>query len=48
MNVTTTDRPAFVLAGHAAQFPLIHHGVNPPNQEHITSITPEEHGRSRR
>lgn len=45
MDVTITDRPAFVLAGHAAQVPLIHHGVNPHIQEHIASIAPEEHGR---
>ena len=45
MDVTITDRPAFILAGHAAQVPLMHHGVNPHIQEHITSIPPEEHAR---
>ncbi|WP_324650740.1 AraC family transcriptional regulator [Georgenia sp. H159] len=45
MDVTITDRPAFVLAGHAAQVPLVHRGVNPHIQEHIASIAPEEHGR---
>jgi len=45
MDVTITDRPAFVLAGHAAEVPLIHHGVNPHIQEHIAAIPPEEHQR---
>ncbi|PYF96834.1 AraC family transcriptional regulator [Georgenia satyanarayanai] len=45
MDVTVTDRPSFTLAGHAAQVPLIHHGVNPHIQEHIASIAPEEHRR---
>lgn len=44
MDVTITDRPAFTLAGHAAEVPLIHQGVNPHIQEHIASIAPEEHG----
>ncbi len=45
MNVTITRRPEFVLAGHAAQVPLIHQGVNPHIQEHIAAIAPEEHER---
>ncbi len=45
MDVTVTDRPAFVLVGHAAQVPLQHRGVNPRIQDHIASIAPEEHGR---
>ncbi len=45
MDVTITDRPAFVLAGHAAEVPLIHRGVNPHIQEHIAAIPPEEHQR---
>ena len=45
MDVTITDRPAFVLAGHAAQVPLIYEGVNPHIQQHIASIAPEEHVR---
>jgi len=45
MDVTITDRPAFVLAGHAAQVPLIHEGVNPHIQAHIAGIAPEEHAR---
>lgn len=45
MDVTITHRPAFVLAGHAAEVPLIHRGVNPHIQDHIASIPPEEHAR---
>jgi AraC family transcriptional regulator len=45
MHVTITDRDAFTLAGHAAQVPLIHAGVNPHIQAHIASIAPEEHRR---
>ncbi|CAM3528106.1 AraC family transcriptional regulator [Occultella aeris] len=45
MDVTITARPEFVLAGHAAQVPLIYDGVNPHIQEHIAAIAPEEHGR---
>lgn len=45
MDVTITDRPAFTLAGHAAEVPLVHRGVNPHIQQHIASIPPEEHAR---
>ncbi|MXP20756.1 helix-turn-helix domain-containing protein [Gordonia sp. HNM0687] len=45
MDVTITERPALVLAGCAAQVPLIHRGVNPHIQEHIASIPPAEHAR---
>lgn len=45
MDVTITDRPAFVLVGHAAQVPLQHRGVNQRIQDHIASIAPEEHAR---
>ncbi|WP_168707621.1 AraC family transcriptional regulator [Gordonia paraffinivorans] len=45
MDVTITERPAFVLAGHAARVPLIYAGVNPHIQRHIASIAPEEHAR---
>ncbi len=43
MDVRITSRPGFRLAGHAARVPLIHHGVNPAIQEHVTSLAPEEH-----
>ena len=45
MAVTITERPEFVLAGHAAQVPLIHEGINPHIQQHIAAIAPEEHMR---
>ncbi len=45
MDVTITRRPDLVIAGHAAQVPLIHHGVNPHIQAHIAGIAPEEHVR---
>ncbi|HLT83789.1 MAG TPA: GyrI-like domain-containing protein, partial [Phototrophicaceae bacterium] len=45
MDVTITDRPAFTLAGHAAEVPLVHRGVNPHIQQHIASIPHEEHAR---
>jgi len=45
MDVTILTTPELVLAGHAVQVPLMHHGVNPHIQEHIASIPPEEHAR---
>lgn len=45
MDVTITELPELVLAGHAAAVPLIHEGVNPHIQAHIASIAPEEHVR---
>ncbi len=45
MDVTITDRPAFVLVGRATQVPLQHRGVNPHIQDHIASIAPHEHAR---
>ncbi|MEU6161832.1 AraC family transcriptional regulator [Streptomyces sp. NPDC047130] len=45
MDTRLTDRPAFRLIGHAARVPLIHQGVNPHIQRHITSLPVEEHGR---
>ncbi|MEU4769988.1 AraC family transcriptional regulator [Actinosynnema sp. NPDC023794] len=45
MDTRIVDRPAFRLVGHATRVPLIHRGVNPHIQEHITALPPEEHGR---
>lgn len=45
MDVTITTTPELVLVGHAARVPLIHEGVNPHIQAHISSIAPEEHAR---
>ncbi|MFW0787248.1 AraC family transcriptional regulator [Gordonia sp. CPCC 206044] len=43
MDVSISERPTFVLAGHSAQVPLIYEGVNPHIADHIASIAPEEH-----
>ncbi|MDI6102405.1 AraC family transcriptional regulator [Actinoplanes sp. NEAU-A12] len=45
MDTRVIDRPAFRLVGHAARVPLIHEGVNPHIQRHISSLPPEEHVR---
>lgn len=45
MQTRIVERPAFRLIGHAAQVPLIHHGVNPHIQELITALPPAEHQR---
>ncbi|MCE6998439.1 AraC family transcriptional regulator [Saccharothrix sp. S26] len=45
MDTRILDRPAFRLVGHATRVPLIHHGVNPHIQDHITALPPEEHVR---
>ncbi|MEV6374526.1 AraC family transcriptional regulator [Micromonospora musae] len=45
MDTRIADRPAFRLAGHATRVPLIHHGVNPHIQQHITALPPQEHVR---
>ncbi|PWU51086.1 AraC family transcriptional regulator [Micromonospora sp. S4605] len=43
MDTRIVDRPAFRLVGHAARVPLIHQGVNPHIQRHITALPQEEH-----
>jgi AraC family transcriptional regulator len=43
MDTRILDRPAFRLVGHAVRVPLIHHGVNPHIQRHITALPMEEH-----
>ncbi|WP_020666543.1 AraC family transcriptional regulator [Amycolatopsis nigrescens] len=45
MDTRIADRPAFRLIGHAARVPLIHQGVNPHIQRHVTALPPEEHSR---
>ncbi|WP_407361192.1 GyrI-like domain-containing protein [Microbacterium sp. LBN7] len=45
MDVTITQQPELVLAGHSAEVPLIHEGVNPHIQQHIAAIPPSEHAR---
>jgi AraC family transcriptional regulator len=43
MDTRIVDRPAFRLVGHAAWVPLIHEGINPHIQEHITALPQQEH-----
>ena len=43
MDTRLVDRPAFRLIGHAARVPLIHQGINPHIQQHITALPQEEH-----
>lgn len=45
MDTRIADRPAFRLVGHAARVPLIHRGVNPHIQAHVTSLPAQEHAR---
>ncbi|SEQ98326.1 AraC family transcriptional regulator [Actinokineospora terrae] len=45
MDTRVVDRPAFRLVGHAARVPLIHRGVNPHIQRHITALPPQAHVR---
>jgi AraC family transcriptional regulator len=48
MDTRIVERPAFRLVGHAARVPLIHEGVNPHIQAHVTSFAEEEHLRLKR
>ena len=43
MDTRVIDRPAFRLVGHAARVPLIHQGVNPHIQQHISALPQQEH-----
>jgi len=43
MDTRIMDRPAFRLVGHAARVPLIHQGINPHIQQHITTLPQQEH-----
>lgn len=45
MDTRITDRPAFLLVGHATRVPLVHEGINPHIQSHIASLSAEEHAR---
>lgn len=45
MDTRIVERPAFRLAGHATRVPLIHHGVNPHVQRHVTALPVQEHQR---
>jgi AraC family transcriptional regulator len=45
MDTRITERETFRLVGHAARVPLIHHGVNPHIQAHISALPELEHQR---
>lgn len=45
MDTRITERPAFLLVGHATRVPLIHEGINPQIQSHIASLPAAEHAR---
>ncbi|GEK20560.1 AraC family transcriptional regulator [Cellulomonas xylanilytica] len=45
MDVRIVTRPDFRLAGHATRVPLVHEGINPAIQQHVTSLPPQEHQR---
>ncbi|WP_395310335.1 AraC family transcriptional regulator [Mycobacterium sp. AMU20-3851] len=45
MDARILDRRAFRLIGHAARVPLIHHGINPHIQAHISALPAAEHDR---
>ncbi|HYG93001.1 MAG TPA: AraC family transcriptional regulator [Nocardioides sp.] len=45
MDTRIVERPTFRLVGHATRVPLIHEGVNPHIQAHVTSFPAEEHAR---
>ena len=45
MDTRLVEKPAFRLVGHAVRAPLIHAGPNPHIQQHVASLTPEDHAR---
>jgi AraC family transcriptional regulator len=45
MDTRIVDHPEFRLVGHAARVPLVHQGINPHIQRHITALPAEEHRR---
>ncbi|MEV6930620.1 AraC family transcriptional regulator [Dactylosporangium sp. NPDC051485] len=45
MDTRIVEHPALRLVGHAARVPLIHQGINPHIQRHITALPKEEHPR---
>jgi AraC family transcriptional regulator len=48
MDTRIVERPAFRLVGHATRVPLIHEGVNPHIQAHVSSFPTAEHLRLKR
>ncbi|CAJ1580490.1 AraC family transcriptional regulator [[Mycobacterium] wendilense] len=45
MDARILERPAFRLIGHAVRVPLIHEGVNPHIQAHVSALPAAEHDR---
>lgn len=45
MDTRIVHRPAFRLIGHSARVPLIHEGINPHIQAHISALPAGEHSR---
>ncbi|WP_307804502.1 GyrI-like domain-containing protein [Micromonospora echinofusca] len=43
MDTRIVDHPEFRLVGHAARVRLVHHGINPHIQRHITARPTEEY-----
>ncbi|MFI7079711.1 GyrI-like domain-containing protein [Micromonospora sp. NPDC049903] len=43
METRIVDHPEFRLVGHAARVRLVHHGINPHIERHITALAMEEH-----
>ncbi len=43
MDLRLASRPGFRLVGHAARVPLVHRGVDPAIQQHVTSLPSQEH-----
>lgn len=43
MDARIVDHPEFRLVGHAARVRLVHQGINPDIQRHITALPTEEH-----
>jgi AraC family transcriptional regulator len=45
MDTRIVDRPELCLVGHAARVPLVHRGINPHIQQHLTALPAAEHPR---
>ncbi len=47
MDTRIVEQPAFRLIGFATRVALVHQGINPAIQAHISSLPAKEHQRSR-
>jgi len=45
MDTRIVDHPEFRLVGHAARVPLVHRGINPHIQQHLTALSTADHVR---